>query len=372
MNKKFSVTATTANSVLNLTISGVIWQGELAPAIKAHIDGAIAGGITQADVYINCRGGNVFEAQEVVNELKRIAHVNLIIGSLAASAATYIMCHFQAQCYATSQFMIHKPATEMRGNEDEIKADLKAVENLTKTYRAAYAKKMSKTEDEIEALWKTDYWMDSKEALEYGLVNAILDEEIQADAETISMMMACGCPNIPTPKQPKKENMSLEAIAAALGAPATETDVLRSVNALTTGKTTAETERDQWKQKFEALQKDEASALVDKAVALGLIPEALKDTTVGSFTAENFDAQKASFAKLISDREAENLKDGRHTAVATAVGGKATGATAAGTEETFDYLQKHNPAELRRIAEKEPQKYQALADAYAKGTRHKA
>lgn len=371
-NKDFRITATTTNSVLQLSITGRIWQGEIANSIKAHIDGALGAGITEAEVYINCVGGSVFEAQEVVNELKRIANVNLIIGSLAASAATYIMCHFPAQCYQTSQFMIHKPATDVFGNEDDVKADLKALEILTNTYRSAYAKKMSKAEADIEAMWQKDYWMDAQEAKSLGLVDAIIDEEIQADTDTIAMMVACGCPNIP--QQPKKENMSLVAIAAALGAPAqsTEAEVLTKVTALATAKTNAESERDQWKQKFEALQKDEASALVDKAVALGLIPEALKDTTIGSFTAENFDAQKASFNKLISDKEAENLKDGRHTAVASAVGGKATGATAAGAEETFDYLQKHNPAELRRIAEKEPQKYEALAQAYAKGVRHKA
>ncbi|AYO58195.1 hypothetical protein CO230_08710 [Chryseobacterium sp. 6424] len=373
-NKDFRITATTTNSVLQLSITGRIWQGEVANAIKVHIDGALGAGITEAEVYINCVGGSVFEAQEVVNELKRIANVNLIIGSLAASAATYIMCHFPAQCYQTSQFMIHKPATDVFGNEDDVKADLKALEILTNTYRSAYAKKMNKPEADIEAMWQKDYWMDAKEAQALGLVDSIIDEEIQADTDTIAMMVACGCPNIPQQQPTKKENMSLVAIAAALGAPAqsTEAEVLAKVTALATAKTNGESERDQWKQKFEALQKDEASALVDKAVALGLIPEALKETTIGSFTAENFEAQKASFTKLISDKEAENVKDGRHTAVASAIGGKATGATAAGAEKTFDYLQKHNPAELRRIAEKEPEKYQALATDYANGVRHKA
>ena len=374
MNKKFSITASVSNSVLNLNITGRIWQGELAPVLKSHIDSALQGGALQADVYINCVGGSVFEAQEVVNELKRIAHVNIIVGALAASAATYILCHFNSQCHPTSQFMIHKPASSVFGNEDQVKGDLKALENLTNIYRAAYASKMSKTEDEVEAMWKTDYWMSAQEALDLGLVNSIIVDEIAFDEETITMMVACGCPNIPLKEAFKQnqKNMSLEAIAAALGAPAqsTEADVLTKVNALSTAKTNAETERDQWKEKFEALQKDEATALVDKAVALGLIPEALKDTTVGSFTAENFDAQKASFTKLISDKEAENQKGGRHTAVASAVEGGAKGATAAGTQDSFDYLQKHNPAELRRISEKDPQKYQALADAYAKGERY--
>ncbi len=369
MNKKFNVTASVSNSVLNLNITGRIWQGELAPVLKAHIDSALKAGALQADVYINCVGGSVFEAQEVVNELKRITTVNIIVGALAASAATYILCHFNAQCYPTSQFMIHKPMSDLFGNEDQVKSELKALENLTNIYRTAYATKMGKTDDEVENMWKNDYWMSAQEALELGLINEIKVDEIEFDEETITMMMACGCPNIP--KQPKKENMSLVAIAAALGASAqsTEAEVLTKVTALATAKTNAESERDQWKQKYEALQKDEATALVDKAISLGLIPEALKDTTIGSFTAEKFDEQKASFTKLITDKEAENQKGGRHTAVASAVSGAAAGANTA-AEDTFDFLQKHNPAELRRISEKEPQKYQALADDYAKGVRY--
>ncbi|ROI09789.1 Clp protease ClpP [Chryseobacterium sp. H3056] len=369
MHKKLSVTATTANSVLNLNISGTIYQGELAPRIKSYVDSALANNVNTAQVYINCVGGSVFEAQEAVNELKRISNVNLIVGALAASAATYIMCHFPAQCYATSQFMIHKPASSVFGNEDDVKSDLKALENLTKIYRTAYATKMGKAEDDVEAMWKTDYWMNAEEAMELGLVESIIVDEIEITDETITMMVACGCPNIP--KQSKKENMSLVAIAAALTLPAqsTEAEVLTKVNALATEKTNAETERDQWKQKFEALQNSEASTLVDKAIALGIIPEDLKETTVGSFTAENFDKQKNRFEKLISDKEAANQKDGRHTAVASAVTGSAKGATGADAKESFDYLQKHNPAELRRISEQEPDKYQALADGYAKGVR---
>lgn len=368
------ITASSSGSVLNLNIVGRIYQDEVARVVKMHVDTALANGDTSALVYINSEGGSVFEAQEIVNELKRLPSVKLRVGSLAASAATYIMCHFETECYESSQFMIHKPMSGMMGNEDQMKSELKVIENLTNSYRSAYATKMGKTEDEVEELWKNDYWMDAKEAKSHKLVSTIISEKLAVNESTIAMMVAVGCPVIPTKDtNPNKENMSLIAIAAAIALPATSTEaeVLASVNALKSEKTAAETDRDAWKEKYTSLQKTEATSLVVKAIALGLIPESLKETTVGTFTAEAFDAQKASFEKLISDKEADNLKNGRHSAVASAVAGKASGATAEGdAKDTYDYLQKHNPAELRRIAAEDPAKYQALAADFGKGVRY--
>lgn len=368
------ITASSSNSVLNLNIVGRIYQDEVAGVVKMHVDSALANGDTSAIVYINSEGGSVFEAQEIVNELKRMTSVKLRVGSLAASAATYIMCHFPTECYESSQFMIHKPSSYLAGNEDQIKSELKAVENLTNSYRSAYATKMSKTEEEVEELWKNDYWMTAKEAKALGLVAEIISEKLAINESTIAMMVAVGCPNIPKPDtKPNKEDMSLILITAALALPATSTeaDILTRVNALSSEKTAAETDRDAWKEKYTSLQKAEATTLVSKAIALGLLPESLKDTTVGTFTAEAFDAQKASFEKLISDKEADNVKNGRHNAVASAVAGKVTGAVAEGDgKESYDYLQKYNPAELRRIATEDPAKYQALAADFGKGVRY--
>lgn len=56
-----------------------------------------------------------------------------------------------------------------------------------------------------------------------------------------------------------------------------EAIVLQKVNELKLAKDNAETETKEWKEKFVALQKTEATKLLDKAVKLGLIPEDLKD-----------------------------------------------------------------------------------------------
>lgn len=226
------IEASVIDGVLILRVSGRIWQGELASTFKWEIDAAMAQNITTAQLYLNTEGGSVFEAEEAINELLRLGeeNVNITVGALAASAGTKFLCAFKAKCYKTSQFMIHKPLTYVQGNEDQVKADLKALGNITNSYRTAYAKKFNKTEAQIDELWKNDYWMDAKEAKEIGLISEIIDEDVEVDESTVAMMVACGCPNIPKPTEKKAENsnnntnMDINQLRSALGMSATATE----------------------------------------------------------------------------------------------------------------------------------------------------
>ncbi|REC47867.1 MULTISPECIES: ATP-dependent Clp protease proteolytic subunit [Chryseobacterium] len=236
MAKKTKIEAAVTNGVLILRVSGRIWQGDVASTFKYEIDAALAQNIRTAQLYLNTEGGSVFEAQEAINELKRLDKVLITVGSLAASAGTMFLCHFEADCFTTSQFMIHKPLTWASGNEDEVQAELKALKNITNVYRSAYAKKMGITEDEVDELWKNDYWMDAKEAKEKGLISNIIDEEIEVDESTVAMMVACGCPKVPKPTANRHEptqkptttnnenKMDINQLRAALGMAATATE----------------------------------------------------------------------------------------------------------------------------------------------------
>ncbi|AZA87149.1 hypothetical protein EG349_10295 [Chryseobacterium shandongense] len=285
MAKKTKIEAAVTNGVLKLRLSGRIWQGDVASSFKWEIDAALAQNIKTAELYINSEGGSVFEAQEAINELKRLDKVLITIGSLAASAATMFLCHFEAQSYSTSQFMIHKPLTWASGNEDQVKAELKALTNLTNVYRSAYAKKLNITEEEVDDLWKNDYWMDAKEAKEKGLISTIIDEEIEVDETTVAMMVACGCPNVPQPTAKKSDNtnnndtkMDINQLRAALGmsATATEQEVL---NRLAENKTKAEAAAAAEASSNEQ-KKTNAERVVNKAILDKKITADMKETYV--------------------------------------------------------------------------------------------
>ena len=165
-------------------------------------------------------------------------------------------------------------------------------------------------------------------------------------------------------------NMDIKVIALALGMGENtkEEAVLSTLHSLKTDKEKAEAEVVALKKTISETRTAEATTLVDKAVQLGLIPQALKESQLKQFEAD-FDGQKAVLSKLVVDKEAENTRQGKANTVREVVLG--AGAKPTGTaDESYDYLQKKNPERLRAIRDKEPEEYARLAKEYANGVRY--
>lgn len=194
--------------------------------VREIVDDFIAKGTTEHEVYINSRGGSTMEAAEIVNELNRLPNVSVTVGAVAASAATYICSKFKTRAFANSQLMIHRPKLIAEGDIEQIKAEMQLLENTTADYKASYAKKMGKTEDEIEAMFtKGDYWMTAQKAKEEGLVDEIIDEKATITAESLELLVACGAPIIPKDTDNTVHTMkNRNQIIASLGLAADATD----------------------------------------------------------------------------------------------------------------------------------------------------
>ena len=164
--------------------------------------------------------------------------------------------------------------------------------------------------------------------------------------------------------------MDIKVIALALGMGdnVKEEAVLSALHNLKTAKEKADAEIVALKKTISETRTAEATTLVDKAVQLGLIPEVLKESQLKQFEAD-FDGQKAVLSKLVADKEAENTQRGKTNAVREVVLG-AGAKPRATTDESFDYLQKYNPAKLRQLRDEEPEEYARLAKEYAKGVRY--
>lgn len=166
-------------------------------------------------------------------------------------------------------------------------------------------------------------------------------------------------------------DMKTIALALGMGAETKPETVLGKVNELKLAKETAENRVQELEGQIKASTKAEGEALVDKAVKLNLIPEGLKESQLKAFESDP-EGQKAVLSKLIQDKEADAAQEGKETAVrevvlnGTGTKGKKT------VELTFDYLQKNDPNELRRLRDEDPKEYARLAKDYAAGKRHQA
>ncbi|MFK7048733.1 hypothetical protein FLACOL_01075 [Flavobacterium columnare] len=166
-------------------------------------------------------------------------------------------------------------------------------------------------------------------------------------------------------------DMNLKTIALALNIPADSTEdvILKEVQELRLAKTNAETRATNAETQLKGIQEQEATQLVDKAIVLGLIPEALKTVQLGAFTSD-FDGQKAVLSKLILEKEtSEGQQEVNQKIKEVVLNGKPN--QASNTQETFDYLQKFDSIKLAKIQQETPEVYKSLVADYAKGVRHK-
>lgn len=364
MKGKFNIEANTSNNILQFNITGRIWFGEMANALRVLVDDALAKGVTSSELLLTTPGGNVYEAIDAISELKRLPNLKITTGSIVASAGTRILSEFEnVEANKATQFMIHKPSVYLDGNEDEIEAELANLKNITTDYRKAYAKKFNLKESDIESKWKQNYWMNAEAAQKIGLVKTIIDDEIPYNESVVKMMEACGCPVIPkattpsTPPENKSKNkMDINQLKAALGMPAdaTEEQVLaRVADNKTKADSAASAEANALAQK-----KTVAETAVNKAILEKKITADMKDTYVSLHMqdAVQTDAILASM-KGVTPASTEIKESAQAEA----------GAQAAAGRENWtleDYLEK-DPVALDELTKTNPDAVRKLNAAYA-------
>ena len=167
----------------------------------------------------------------------------------------------------------------------------------------------------------------------------------------------------------KQENMNLKTIALSLelGTDATEDAVVSKIKEIQLNADNLKQERDQLKADLDAVRSTEINKILDEAVALNLVPEALKDSQKKALESD-FENQSKVMLGLIKDARKKKEKDQKQGIVTDFVDGQ--GGASDDDKLSFDYLQKHDPAKLKQIKEESPERYNKLAADYAKGKRY--
>lgn len=329
-----------------------------AAEFQRQVNDLVAAGVRDAHVYMDGPGGNVFEANRIANAIKKFpGNLTGEGGAMIASAYTYIGLQLKDfRMPKNGMYMIHKPGLETAGNEDQLKADLQALEKHTQNYRAAYAQKTGKTEAQIEAMWKQENWMTAEEAVAEGFIDGITDE-VAIDQETVTGIAACGCPKdkLPTASAEASTNnddMDIKAMRTLLGMPetATEAEVLAKVKELNDLKARTEGAA-------QAARTAEVKALIDKAIEDKRITEEHRKGFEAKFSA-SFDATKAELEAIKPVVSMKEVADG----AAAAAAGTANAEDRKGW--TYRDYQEKDPEGFKALARKDKAKAEALATAY--------
>jgi ATP-dependent Clp protease protease subunit len=138
---------------------------------------------TDIYLYINSRGGIVTSLLAMLDGMSLIPNdfVTICIGQCASCGAVLLSAGKKGKRYITehSRVLIHQVSGGMWGKNSEIQADAKEIDRLNKMLIGILAKNCGKTVEELEQLTLGgDLVLDAKQAVEFGIVDAILTQDV--------------------------------------------------------------------------------------------------------------------------------------------------------------------------------------------------
>jgi len=129
-------------------------------------------------VFIDSPGGDADAGYAVFDMIRFIKPPVYTIGmGLVASAAAIILIAAPKErriALPNSDYLIHQPLSGMRGVATDIEIHARELEKLRKKINQLIADETGKPISQVEKDTDRDYWMNAKEALDYGLVSRIV------------------------------------------------------------------------------------------------------------------------------------------------------------------------------------------------------
>jgi len=140
----------------------------------------LASNDSAADIslYINSPGGVVTAGLGIYDTMQIIEpEVQTICTGQAASMAAVLLCagaKGKRACLEHSRVLIHQPLGGTKGQASDILIAAKEIEKMRAELCNIIAKHSGQTYKKVFADADRDFWMDSAEALEYGMIDKIL------------------------------------------------------------------------------------------------------------------------------------------------------------------------------------------------------
>lgn len=131
-------------------------------------------------IYINSPGGSVSSGLAIYDTMQFISSdVSTICVGMAASMGAFLLSSGTIGKRFTlpnSDIMIHQPLGGAEGQASDIKITSDHIVLLRKRLNKILAKNTKQTLRKIEKDTERDYYLDAREALEYGLVDKIIQK----------------------------------------------------------------------------------------------------------------------------------------------------------------------------------------------------
>ena len=143
-----------------------------------YLDSADPG--KDVSIYINSPGGSVYAGLGIYDTMQYIqSDVTTICTGMAASmAAVLLVAGEKGKRYALkhSRVMIHKPMGGIQGQASDIEITAREIQKLKEELYTIISTHSGQPYDKVYADSDRDYWMTSAEALDYGMIDKVLEK----------------------------------------------------------------------------------------------------------------------------------------------------------------------------------------------------
>ncbi|HUL82712.1 MAG TPA: ATP-dependent Clp endopeptidase proteolytic subunit ClpP [Gammaproteobacteria bacterium] len=159
------------DQVANLVVAQLLFLESENPDKDVHL-------------YINSPGGVVTSGLSIYDTMQFIKpDVSTICIGQAASMGSFLLAggtKGKRYCLPHSRIMIHQPSGGFEGQASDIEIHSREVLKLKKRLNEILAKHTGQTVERIERDSDRDNFMDAEAAVEYGLIDTVLDKRIDA------------------------------------------------------------------------------------------------------------------------------------------------------------------------------------------------
>ena len=135
------------------------------------------------NIYINSPGGGVYAGLGIYDTMQYISpNVATICTGMAASMAAVLMSAGEKgkrSALKHSRIMIHQPLGGVQGQASDIEITAREIKKLRDELYHILAEHTGQPFKKIEKDSDRDYWMTAREAIDYGMIDEILEKKKQ-------------------------------------------------------------------------------------------------------------------------------------------------------------------------------------------------
>lgn len=132
-------------------------------------------------IYFNTPGGEVYSGLGIYDTMQFItSDISTICTGMAASMGAVLLCagtKGKRSALKHSRIMIHQPMGGARGQASDIEITAREIQKLKKELYEIIAHHTDNPYKKVEKDGDRDYWMTAKEALEYRMIDEVLERK---------------------------------------------------------------------------------------------------------------------------------------------------------------------------------------------------